>query len=45
MAKLEEDIECENCEAAFTISYNDDLVPLNCPFCGAELPTDFEDDD
>lgn len=40
MAKVKEEIVCENCEAEFRIEYNEGEHLSMCPFCGAGLDTD-----
>jgi hypothetical protein len=44
---IEEEIICKNCDAEYTISYEEESVdgePRVCVFCGADLPEEDEDD-
>lgn len=38
LTQVEEEIQCEHCDAEFTIQYDEDKNKLIlCPFCGASL--------
>ena len=45
MAKVEEDIICENCDAEFFIQYDDDDALKRCPFCGEYLSEAYIEED
>ena len=43
---IKEDIDCYDCGASFSIKYSFEQEKLvYCPFCGADLPTEEEEDD
>ena len=43
---IKEDIDCYDCGASFSIKYSFEHEKLvYCPFCGADLPTEEEEDD
>ena len=41
------EIECEECKAEFEMKYNEAEhgEPVYCPFCGADLNYDWDDDE
>lgn len=43
--KIEEDVQCEYCDAEFFIQYDEDAKLSCCPFCGESLPTNAEDEE
>ena len=45
MAKVEEDITCENCDAEFFIQYDDAAELKRCPFCGEYLEDGYIEED
>ena len=41
---IDANFECANCNAEYTISFEEGLVPEHCPFCGIVYELDEEDE-